>query len=481
MAITFPKDFDSLLSWAETNYNKHLNDTEENLFTLSDFTFIGTGVQNNDKFISKILILGMEPGIGIDVPDDINDAEFKASKEYLYFKRIAIDNLNDWKGIAKRNQEELLTGEKLDKQHELPHTDYDYKSPYFPYPGLAFKRPRPAATWYNYQKLMNSIIEEWHKYHKYKVSDVEVAKTGEDYNIHKYAFLSDISALPSKKMNGWHNAKDSIFRRRELFKQAFFQNFPIVIVAPGKEYLEKYHRESGTDYITDIFNVTSAKSETILSGECSADLQGFIYGIYVDETNSKLVINTKHFTYISNEALSIIAKLIVEFAVKNNIQLLPSDKEYNIIDGFPEELKEDKALKEWLDFFARHQIEPSFRILKANEPLTMYIDSAFASDADAKSRLKYPEIYVHLKCNNSRFRCISENICLNRLSPKLRELRPDERVIDGFYQANYPIGAMIRFAREFVITRESHPSVDIDRNSILEISNFLFGCDDKLE
>ena len=158
-----------------------------------------------------------------------------------------------------------------------------------------------------------------------------------------------------------------------------------------------------------------------------------------------------------------------------------SDKEYQIIDGMPEELKDDKALKEWLEFFARHQIEPSFRILKANEPLTLYIDSAFASDADAKSRLKYPEIYVHLKCNNSRFRGIGENICLNRLSSELRELRPDERVIDGFYQANYPIGAMISFAREFVITRGSHPSADIDRNSFLNISDFLFGCDWKWE
>lgn len=158
-----------------------------------------------------------------------------------------------------------------------------------------------------------------------------------------------------------------------------------------------------------------------------------------------------------------------------------SDKEYQIIDGLPEELKEDKALKEWLEFFARHQIEPSFRILKANEPLTMYIDSAFASDADAKSRLKYPEIYVHLKCSNKHFNTSKENICLNRLSPKLRELSPDERVLDGFYQANDTIGEMIRTAREFIITRESHPSADIDRNSILEISDFLFGCDYKWE
>lgn len=480
MSITFPADFENLLSWAEAKYNKHKNDKRENSFTLSDFTFIGTGVQNKDQFISKIFILGMEPGIGIEVPEDINDAEFRASEEYLYFKRIAIDNLSDWKDIATSNHEELLTGEKLDKEHELPYTDYDYKKPYFPYPGLAFKRPKPAATWYNYQKLMNCIIEEWCKY---KVSDVKISKPGEYYNIHSYAFLSDISALPSKKMKGWNDAKNSILRRRELFKQPFFQNFPIVIVAPGKEYIAKYNRdpESGTDYITDVFNVTSIKSEKILSGELNADLQGFIYGVYVDETNSKLVINTRHFTYISNEALSIIAKLIVEFAVKNNIQLLPSDKEYNIIDGFPEELKEDKALKEWLEFFARHQIEPSFRIQKANEPLAKYIDEEFGSDADARSRLNYPEIYVHLKCNNSRFRCRSENICLNRLSPKLRELSPDERVIDGFYQVNYPIGAMIGFSREFVIPRGSHLSADIDRNSILEISDFLFGCDYKWE
>lgn len=158
-----------------------------------------------------------------------------------------------------------------------------------------------------------------------------------------------------------------------------------------------------------------------------------------------------------------------------------SDKEYQIIDGLPEELKEDKTLKKWLEFFARLQIEPNFRILKANEPLTMYIDSAFASDADAKSRLKYPEIYVHLKCNNKHFNTSSENICLNRLSPKLRELSPDERALDGFYQANDPIGEMIRAAREFIIMRESHPSADIDRNSILEISDFLFGCDYKWE
>lgn len=158
-----------------------------------------------------------------------------------------------------------------------------------------------------------------------------------------------------------------------------------------------------------------------------------------------------------------------------------SYKEYKIIDGLPEELKENRALKAWLDFFAKHQIEAGFRVLEANEPLSAYIDDEYPSDADARSRLNYPEIYVHLKCNNKHCITQSDNICLNRLSHEMRALRSDECIIDGFYQANHSIDDMIRIAREFVIPRNSYPTADIDRNSVLDIDNFLFGNNLKWE
>lgn len=302
MAIAFPKDFDSLLSWARA-HNGHGADPNP------DYAFIGTGVQNVNLFQSKILILGMEPGIDPNDPDDPT-----------YYHRIAIDNLHQW-NVDVRNSTDAILRKPIPLNPPKKYTSHDYVSPYFPYPGEAVHGIKPAATWYYYQKLINAIIVEWMAQGQSTVTNP--VNKGTDYNFHDFSFVTDMSAVPSKSMKGWKSAKPSILARVALFKQPFFQNFPIVIAATGRTYPDRYPggaiRQTGQTYggyFTDTFGVVTPS--------VIKPIRGQLYGIYLASNKSKILIHCRQLSNgVSQSTLQTIAKEVVDFAIKNNIRILP--------------------------------------------------------------------------------------------------------------------------------------------------------------
>ena len=143
-----------------------------------------------------------------------------------------------------------------------------------------------------------------------------------------------------------------------------------------------------------------------------------------------------------------------------------SNKDYIIIDGLPDELKVDPTVKEWLDFSNRHQQQASFRVIIANEELREWINTEYASDSAKMSRLMYPEIFIN-------FPDIKRTICLRRFSQELAELRPDEATIDGFYQANMSIGALVSECRFQNGIRGDVVKEQNSTNAILELVGYI--------
>lgn len=113
-----------------------------------------------------------------------------------------------------------------------------------------------------------------------------------------------------------------------------------------------------------------------------------------------------------------------------------SDKNYIIIEGLPEDLRQEPTIKDVLDVVDRFHLEAEFCTITANEAMLDYIEDSFADSPKELCQLKYPLIKISFAKNKKEF-------LVKLISEELEQLRPDECWIDGFYQANMPVGDWI--------------------------------------
>lgn len=267
--------------------------------------YIGHGNPN-----AKILFLGQE---GASNPE----AAIEEDSRNDYLRSIKA-NREDWncniqKSIGYNNLTESCT----------PDTLVNY-NPLFPYKGQKFqvrsaseksghlKSPKGTSrTWYNYQKLINKILERVSAERKPMTKD-------DDIDFHRFSFHTDMSAVASKKHN--HDKKEeaakSVLERKALLSSDFFSNFPIVIAAVGHFPRDTY----GDEYFGDIFDVE------FLGNEETEIYKWINVSVRNDEVHPMLLIHTPQFSgAISDQYLDQIAKRIVDFACERHINLTPEE------------------------------------------------------------------------------------------------------------------------------------------------------------
>lgn len=203
---------------------------------------------------AQILLIGKECGWNerMGTPD---------SKEKIIEQALAAaeHNLNCWK-----NKNGNLATLKADALKEWPN----------------------SPTWRNYQTLVQ------------KITGKEMAK----YDFLDHSFITELSqiALPtSTHLKGNDLTKESIEKRKSLFKQDFFQKFPIVIMACGH-----YPKDFGFN-IEDIFNVKWTGETKVLS-------TGNYYNVHLGE--NKILVHTRQVSLgVTNELLAEIAELCKKY------------------------------------------------------------------------------------------------------------------------------------------------------------------------
>lgn len=203
---------------------------------------------------AQILIIGKECGWNKKMPS----ADTKENIE-LQAKNATEHNLNCW-----LNGNGCLDQLKADALEEWPN----------------------SPTWRNYQMLTQKIIGK------------EVAK----YDFLNYSFITELSQICLPNSNHLKKndlTRQSVEKRKSLFKKDFFQKFPIVIMACG--HYPKYF-----DFdIEDIFDVKWTGETTVLS-------KGNYYNVHYGK--DKILIHTRQVSLgVTNQLLSEIAELSKEF------------------------------------------------------------------------------------------------------------------------------------------------------------------------
>ena len=165
-------------------------------------------------------------------------------------------------------------------------------------------------TWSKYQKLMDMI------------RDVEHTKVT---NFQEFAFITEYNLNPSKSNleQDREKRKESILKRDEFFRTtAFFQKFPIVIVAAGN-----YAGNNFDVYLEQTFNVKWKSLFEVRDGDIfeikPGDKLGKACQWYSLHYNSdKLVVHTRQLSSaITDALLKSIAGSVKEFMQEKNIKL----------------------------------------------------------------------------------------------------------------------------------------------------------------
>lgn len=269
--FNYPSSFANLI--------KKTNDKENLLFE----QYIGTGNPN-----AKILIIGKECAI------DQNQRPIQYENEIL-------KNASNWENNID-NHISLLDADK----YELWKKDINANiNPLYPYRGQYFKKDRnnnlgTTPTWYNYQKILISILQKL----DITIAENQIGKI----ILHEYFFLSELNSDTGKysKLVDSDKRIKSIETRKLLFREEFFQQFPIIIVAAGH-----YPRELGIDLGT-IFDV---KWDGItINNQYDKSLNRNWYNIHREVGGSpKLLIHTNQLSVVTNELLNQLASQCVNF------------------------------------------------------------------------------------------------------------------------------------------------------------------------
>lgn len=253
--------------------------------------YIGHGNPN-----AKILILGQEPALHKDSEQySLEIANNKHQWQILVENRSGYESINPavisfgsplWPWA---NQTFMVRSEMKNEKGEIIKTK-----------GAA----GTAKTWYNYQKLIDRILNK------------ETIHGG-ILDFHKLSFHTDMSAEASKRHNKVElsNAKESVKNRAEkLFSLPFFRNFPIVIAPVGHFPRDIY----GDTYFYDSFDINYCPNY------CSNDIKDWInINLREGEEQPQILIHCKQIAYVSDSYLDKIAEIASTFVKEHGIQLIP--------------------------------------------------------------------------------------------------------------------------------------------------------------
>lgn len=257
--------------------------------------YIGHGNPN-----AKILFIGQEPAI-----DKKNNAA-------QYAHEIA-DNAEQWHNI-------VANGTGYDS---IDPSKIEFGSPLHPWANQKFQvrsgsdeagnlkgEKGTARTWYNYQKLVNRILELYSKGRK-------PMNKNDHLDFHRLSFHTDMSDAAYKKHSESVDGKQSVTERVSLLSADFFRNFPIVIAAVGHFPRETY----GDSYFGDIFGVEfNGNKGTVQDAWINVNIRN-------DKDNPMLLIHTPQFSgwRITNQYIDQIATVVVDFVREHKITLMPEE------------------------------------------------------------------------------------------------------------------------------------------------------------
>lgn len=254
-------------------------------FANSNSMFIGTGNPN-----SKILIIGKEAAISANNTEQYN--------------REMKDNPKDW----RRNFESNIQPCDVGSWFSQPNPVYNPLYPYKDQLNKILSRNKDgeiirgdggtSKTWHNYQKLSDTLFNDGLK--------------SSHINFHEFIFCSELNEITGKYSHHVPRSVrfDSIQNRKEIFKQPFFQQFPITIVAVGH-----YVRDFEID-LQGMFDVTFNEAE---SKELSLGLRSdFINIHYGSNDPGRLLIHTNQLSMVSSELTDRLGKVCSNFLNRNN-------------------------------------------------------------------------------------------------------------------------------------------------------------------
>ncbi len=206
-----------------------------------EYKYIGTGNPNAD-----ILIIGKETSISSNPQQ----------------KKMEIDeNQNDWEMILSGSFPELVSRDNM------------FYTPFYPYKGQKLKIYRgkdnggTSTTWYNYQKLINSIFK---------------INVNPNIDFHENVFLTEVNSTPSLKTADADTSSIK-FRKESVLSSPFFQTFPVVIIS-GLGYFEV---NDNYNEIVELFGVEYQRCE-FPDGKKSQE-----YFIHQSTDCQKILINTR--------------------------------------------------------------------------------------------------------------------------------------------------------------------------------------------
>lgn len=242
--------------------------------------FLGTGNPNG-----KIVFVGKEAAI---------DEKFNPKQ---HFREIG-NNTNDW----ENNDANEIQFSDIENWFINPKYN-----PLYPYKGqkhtvesrnkegeIVRGKGGTSKTWYNYQKIINNIYFQ--------------DKPNILINYHEFTFSSELNQFtgPYSKTIPKKIRKESIDKRKELFQQPFFKEFPVTILAVGH-----YVR----DFDIDLQEVFQMNFHEELTKEFSVGLNKEYINIHYDnlEKPTKLLIHTNQLSMVSNLLINRLSNVCIDF------------------------------------------------------------------------------------------------------------------------------------------------------------------------
>lgn len=233
--------------------------------------FLGSG-----NPCSKLLFIGKEAAIDMQQSEQQYLSEFKK-------------NATDWvRNCTNGTQPDAVAGWFTEGQ-------FPTYNPLYPYKGqkntvesrdangvIIRGHCGTSKTWHNYQKIIDTVYFN--------------GTPSAHINFHEHAFCSELNQETGKYSKDVpKNIREaSILKRRDLFQEPFFSDFPITIVAVGH-----YVRDFDID-LQDIFGLTY-DAET--SKKYSEGLKNEYINMHYDnfENPTRLLIHTNQLSMVSNE------------------------------------------------------------------------------------------------------------------------------------------------------------------------------------
>lgn len=192
-------------------------------------SFIGYGNPDSD-----VLIIGNECAF---TPETTWDREKKFNQITYY------DNAKSW---LKYVEKPIDSSEIPDWKDTMEWDWENHFSPRFAFKGQFYSVAKWAygatsPVWFTYQKLIDAYRRVTRSSGLFDVWEGDYLKEPDSLDFQDHCFITEFSDVPMEKSNPSHKTEASVVSRiNTLFKEAFFQSFPIVVIS-SRAYVKLYN------------------------------------------------------------------------------------------------------------------------------------------------------------------------------------------------------------------------------------------------